>query len=100
MVDRQPDEVDARDQERIGGLQPALCQLTGDALAPALQGARGDTERLREAPAGSAWATSDGCGSTVEGHPELSTSLLIACGMGSIPEVAREFLHYLVEAPE
>ena len=50
-------------------------------------------ERLHVAPpAGARWASSTGCGTTIEG--EEDKGLRVACGMGHTPEISRRFLYF------
>jgi hypothetical protein len=54
--------------------------------------ARAAEPRLVESPPpGAKWATSDGCGTIVEGQSDEGRSM-IACGMGHVPELSRRFL--------
>jgi len=68
----------------------------------------GDRQRLRQAVAnaaravfvakpvaGARWATSQGCGFTVEG--DADRGLAVACGMGHVPELGRRFLHFATQ---
>lgn len=50
-------------------------------------------ERLQVAPPpGALWASSTGCGLTVEGRED--EGLRVACGMGHTPEISRRFLYF------
>ena len=49
-------------------------------------------DRLREKPPGGThWASSSGCGLTIEGAQKQS---MIACGMGHVPTLSRRFLYF------
>ena len=41
---------------------------------------------------GSHWASSQGCGTSIEGHPDYGRG--IACGMGHVPEKSARFLYF------
>jgi hypothetical protein len=41
---------------------------------------------------GSYWASSGGCGVSIEDAPQLEA--MVACGMGHTPERARRFLYF------
>ena len=41
---------------------------------------------------GSHWATSHGCGTSIEGHPDFGRG--IACGMGHVPTKSARFLYF------
>lgn len=97
-------------------LEPALADAAAalllevpatDLRAPALRSAvlEGVRARLREGPPfGANWASSSGCGSTIEevpeGHPAYRAdapppqSFLMACGMAHVPAVSERFLSF------
>jgi len=72
-----------------GGLGTRLAAITPAARAAALARAL-DLYRSHRVP-GSHWATSGGCGVSIEG---VETQVMMACGMGHTPERARRFLHF------
>lgn len=103
------------ERERIeafvaGTVEELEAQLLLDAAAVVRMAAAAprrpeDPERLRNAVAtaarsvyvteripGSKWATTMGCGVTVEG--EKDDGLAIACGMGSVPPLSQRFLYF------
>jgi hypothetical protein len=47
---------------------------------------------LHQRVPGSHWASSMGCGTRVEGHPEIGRG--IQCGMGHVPEKSARFLYF------
>lgn len=47
------------------------------------------------APRGTRWASSSGCGTTIEGEDCDSR---VACGMACVPEISRRFLYFFTEA--
>ena len=47
---------------------------------------------LNQRVPGSHWATSSGCGTQVEGHPDIGRG--IACGMGHVPTKSARFLYF------
>jgi len=59
--------------------------------------ARAAAERLRlHAVPGSNWASSHGCGTTIEGVPD-DEQRMVACGMGHVPAKATRFLYFFVQ---
>jgi hypothetical protein len=77
----------ARSAEESGpSRRPALIALLAQAAAA----------RLRDRPVpGSRWARSSGCGTVVEGEPELSR--MVACGMGHVPAKSQRFLYFFTQ---
>jgi hypothetical protein len=56
------------------------------------------TVRIRRSPVpGSRWANSSGCGTTLEGDDDRS--LMVACGMGHVPDKSRRFLYFFSKSP-
>lgn len=49
----------------------------------------------QEPPGGAKWATSSGCGVSVEG--EVGLGMMVACGMGFVPELSRRFLYFFTD---
>ena len=79
-----------------------LARLARSALTPrgpqvgdAAALAREVRERLvHKPPPGARWATSSGCGVTIEGGRDDEQSM-VACGMGHVPRRSARFLHFL-----
>jgi hypothetical protein len=46
---------------------------------------------------GSKWATSDGCGETIEGEVDAE---MVDCGMGYVPPKSRRFLYFFTKSPD
>jgi hypothetical protein len=61
------------------------------ALAEAMR-----NEVIRKPIHGSRWASSHGCGTTIEG--EASDGRMYACGMGHVPMKSARFLHFFAKA--
>lgn len=89
---------------------PALLVRAAAVVCMAAEAPRrgGDRERLRTAVAaaasktfleqrvaGSKWARSTGCGSTIEGEKERE--FMVACGMGHIPPLGERFLWFFTK---
>ncbi|MCB9593294.1 MAG: hypothetical protein H6719_11235 [Sandaracinaceae bacterium] len=72
---------------------PAIVRAGARDRAPVLaQLAENARERLVRRPLpGSYWATSWGCGVTVEGRDD---NVMVGCGMGHVPERSRRFLYW------
>lgn len=93
-----------------GGAGPAeLHRMAAVLLASAVGLPEGDRQRAvhqvaeaarfvlcRRRVPGSRWASSSGCGSEVEYEPgEERSNLIMACGMGHVPEQSQRFLDFL-----
>ncbi|MGK3968470.1 hypothetical protein WMF01_48765 [Sorangium sp. So ce1667] len=88
---RQKDEEKIAAQ-RIGALGDLLRRALGADERNAAARAAGVRARLvKQPPAGAHWASSNGCGTTIEGVEENGA---IGCGMGHVPEKSRRFLYF------
>jgi hypothetical protein len=60
--------------------------------------AAGATARLRRTRiAGSHWATSTGCGITIEDADPMADQIIVGCGMGHSPPRSQRFLHFFAQ---
>jgi hypothetical protein len=99
------DAYDERQRERVAVLAEALRQeasaeVPADASAEPLTS---DSPALAKAvrerwsahpPAGTRWASNDGCGTRIEG----GAGAMVECGMACVPETSQRFLVHYVEA--
>jgi hypothetical protein len=74
-------------------LRSAIGAPAGDVAARAGEA----RSRLKDHPPGGArWATSAGCGVTVEGADD---NIAVGCGMGHVPAKSRRFLYFFARNP-
>lgn len=77
-----------------------LARLARSALAPrgnydaAALAERVRDRLVRRPPPGARWATSSGCGMTIEGVPDDPRTGMVMCGMGHVPRRSARFLHF------
>ncbi|HTN86455.1 MAG TPA: hypothetical protein VL242_22300 [Sorangium sp.] len=78
--------------QRIGALGELLRKALGaDERSVAARAAGVRARLVKQPPAGAHWASSSGCGTTIEGVEESGA---IGCGMGHVPEKSRRFLYF------
>jgi hypothetical protein len=85
--------------DRAAALVFEAAEEAGPSRRPALLAllAQAAAARLRDQPVpGSRWARSSGCGTVVEGAPELSR--MVACGMGHVPAKSQRFLYFFSQS--
>ncbi len=95
VAGRRGDSDDKREEPVIRQRIAALAGMAKQAIGASGGSADEVRARLVKRPVpGSAWASSGGCGTTVEGdeHPQLSK-----CGMGHVPELSRRFLYFFTK---
>jgi hypothetical protein len=95
----------AREDVEWSGRIHAVARAVRLAVAPGLAFANEAMAAARvrsrwvDAPVpGSYWAQSSGCGTTIEGF-ETEGEMMMACGMGQVPEKARRFLYLFSNLP-
>ncbi|KYF86751.1 hypothetical protein BE17_15295 [Sorangium cellulosum] len=96
-LDRTGWEQQRKDEEkiaaqRIGALGELLRKALGaDERSVAARAAGVRARLVKQPPAGAHWASSSGCGTTIEGVEENG---VVGCGMGHVPEKSRRFLYF------
>jgi hypothetical protein len=85
-------QEDLVSQKRIAALARVLRIALGTATGDLAARAADVRTRIKNGPpAGAHWARSSGCGMTIEG---VEQRLMVACGMGHVPEQSRRFLYF------
>lgn len=86
-------KLDAQAAALSGALFPAIQSMVGPVppARRALLGAQVRASLIEVAPAGAHWASSWGCGTTVEG---VENTMRVGCGMGHVSPKAARFLYF------
>lgn len=98
---------DGRSNEAPEKRELAIGQRRVAAMAGLIRGALGEADKQAPAlaaavrqhlkvkpPPGARWASSSGCGTTIEGDDEGG---VFGCGMGHVPELSRRFLYFFAK---
>jgi hypothetical protein len=85
--------IDALAAALHGFLAPSVAVPAGES---SLRAAEARKRYVTKPPPGAHWASSGGCGTTIEGVSRNQQGPMVGCGMGMVPEVSRRFLHFYV----